>query len=210
VTCAPTPFMKPSPRAPIEEDTLLVLLVLAFAGQNVSIASGSADGYAQIGRHAARLIGEDGKLAFDRDTLQQVARATLIDVLSCRENRSDSGVAARIAGDAVGADTFLPNMATDDFLSCLSRTGIEAVCKDTSVLPRQRVKDTRTALVQHYAENRFLHPAALFAPAPEKVAAWADKHGRAEDDEESGADALNESDEAEDVQPANGYAEAAE
>jgi hypothetical protein len=202
--------MKPSPRAPIEEDTLLVLLVLAFAGQNVSIASGSADGYAQIGRHAARLIGEDGKLAFDRDTLQQVARATLIDVLSCRENRSDSGVAARIAGDAVGADTFLPNMATDDFLSCLSRTGIEAVCKDTSVLPRQRVKDTRTALVQHYAENRFLHPAALFAPAPEKVAAWADKHGRAEDDEESGADALNESDEAEDVQPANGYAEAAE
>jgi hypothetical protein len=186
------------------------LLVLAFAGQNVSIASGSADGYAQIGRHAARLIGEDGKLAFDRDTLQQVARATLIDVLSCRENRSDSGVAARIAGDAVGADTFLPNMATDDFLSCLSRTGIEAVCKDTSVLPRQRVKDTRTALVQHYAENRFLHPAALFAPAPEKVAAWADKHGRAEDDEESGADALNESDEAEDVQPANGYAEAAE
>src|SRR5258708_1336401 len=83
-------------RAPIEDDTLLGLLVLAFAGQNVSIASGNANGYAQIGRHAARLIGEDGKLAFDRDTLQQVARATLIDVLSCRENRSDSGVAAHI------------------------------------------------------------------------------------------------------------------
>lgn len=194
-------------RAPIEDDTLLALLVLAFAGQNVSIASGNADGYARIGRHAARLIGEDGKLAFDRETLQQVARATLIDVLSCRENRSDSGVAARMAGDAIGADTFLPNMATDDFLSCLSRTAIEAACKDTSVLPRQRVKDTRAALVQHYAENRFVHPAALFAPAPEKVAAWADKHGRAEDDEESGAGALNE---AEDVQPADGYAEAAE
>jgi hypothetical protein len=50
----------------------------------------------------------------------------------------------------------------------------------------------------------------LFAPAPEKVAAWVDKHDRAEDDEESGADALNESDEAEEVQPADGYAEAAE
>ena len=197
-------------RAPIEDDTLLALLVLAFAGQNVSIASGNADGYARIGRHAARLIGEDGKLGLDRDTLQQVARATLIDVLSCRENRSDSGVAARMAGDAIGADTCLPNMATEDFLSCLSRTAIEAACKDTSVLPRQRVKDTRAALVQHYAENRFVHPAALFAPAPEKVAAWTDKHGRAEDDEESGADALNESDEAEDVQPADGYAEAAE
>ena len=78
------------------------------------------------------------------------------------------------------------------------------------MLPRQRVKDTRTALVQHYAENCFVHPAALFAPAPEKVAAWADKHGRAEDDEESGADVFNGSDEAEDVQPADGYAEAAE
>ena len=184
--------------------------MLAFAGQNVSIASGNADGYARIGRHAARLIGEDGKLAFDRDTLQQVARATLIDVLSCRENRSDSGVAAHIAGDAIGADTFLPNMATEDFLSCLSRTAIEAACKDTAVLPRQRVKDTRAGLVQHYAENRFVHPAALFAPAPEKVAAWVDKHGRAEDDEESAVDALSESDEAEDVQPADGYAEAAE
>ncbi|WP_213030360.1 hypothetical protein, partial [Acinetobacter baumannii] len=30
-------------RAPIEEDTLLALLVLAFAGQNVSIASGASD-----------------------------------------------------------------------------------------------------------------------------------------------------------------------
>jgi hypothetical protein len=106
-----------------------VLRVLAFVGQNVSISSGNANGYARIGRHAARLIGEDGKLAFDRDTLQQVARATLIDVLSCRENRSDSGVAARIAGEAIGADMFLPNMATEDFLSCLSSTAIEAVCR---------------------------------------------------------------------------------
>ena len=91
-------------RAPIEDDTLLALLVLAFAGQNVSIASGNAYGYARVGRHAARLIGEDGKLAFDRNTLDQVARATLGEVLSCRENRSNSGVAARIAGEAIGAD----------------------------------------------------------------------------------------------------------
>ena len=32
-------------RAPIEDDMLLALLVLAFAGQNVSIASGNADGF---------------------------------------------------------------------------------------------------------------------------------------------------------------------
>jgi len=40
-------------RAPIEDDTLLALLVLAFAVQNVSIASGNADGYARLARHTA-------------------------------------------------------------------------------------------------------------------------------------------------------------
>jgi ParB family chromosome partitioning protein len=111
-------------RAPIEDDTLLALLVLAFAGQNVSIASGNADGYARLERHTARLIDKDGKLAFERETLQQAARAVLIDILSCRQNRSDSGVVARVAGQAIGADNFLPNMGTEDFLSCLSRTAM--------------------------------------------------------------------------------------
>ena len=55
-----------------------------------------------------------------------------------------------------------------------------------------------------------MHPAALFAPAPDKVAAWADKHALAEDDEEAGADALNDPDEIEDEHAADGYAEAAE
>jgi ParB family chromosome partitioning protein len=67
------------------------------------------------------LIGEDGKLSFDRETLVQAARSVLIEVLSLRRNRSDSGLIARIAGDAIGADQFLPNMATEDFLLCLSR-----------------------------------------------------------------------------------------
>ena len=85
----------------------------------------------------------------------------LIGVLSCRENRSDSGVVARIAGEAIGADTFLPNMGTEEFLSCLSRPALEGACKDTSVLPRQRVKDTRAALVKHFAESRFVHPSRV-------------------------------------------------
>jgi hypothetical protein len=115
-------------RAPIEEDALLALLVLAFAGQNVSIASGNADGYARLERHAARLIDKDGELVFERESMQQAAaRAVLIDVLSW----SDSGVVARVAGDAVGADNFLPNMGTEDFLSCLPRPTLEAACKDT-------------------------------------------------------------------------------
>ncbi|RWK72341.1 MAG: plasmid partitioning protein, partial [Mesorhizobium sp.] len=126
-------------RAPIEDDTLMALLVLAFAGQNVTVASGARDishyGAAGLGEHAARLFDPEGKLAFDMDTLRIAVRSLLIDVLSCRENRSNSGVVARVAGDVIAADNFLANMGTEDFLSCLSRQALEAACADTSVLP---------------------------------------------------------------------------
>jgi len=162
-------------RSPIEDDTLMALLVLAFAGRNITVVSGSGDdtyGFARMDRHAVRLIGEDGKLGFDRETLQQAARAVLVDVLSCRESRSQSGIVARIAGEAIGADAFLPNMGTEEFLSCLSRPALEGSCKDTSVLPRQRVKDTRAALVEHFKEGRFVHTSALFAPETSEVTNW--------------------------------------
>ncbi|RWO26671.1 ParB N-terminal domain-containing protein [Mesorhizobium sp.] len=163
-------------RAPIEDDTLMALLVLAFAGQNVTVASGARDiscyGAAGLGEHAARLFDQEGRLAFDMDTLRIAVRSLLIDVLSCRENRSDSGVVARVAGDVITADNFLPNMGTEHFLSCLSRQALEAACADISVLPRQKVKDTRAALVEHFKERRFVHPSALFAPTPEKLTSW--------------------------------------
>ena len=178
-------------RAPIEDDTLMALLVLAFAGQNVTVASGARDisyyGAAGLGEHAARLFDQDGKLEFDMDTLRVAVRSLLIDVLSCRESRSASGVVARVVGDVIGADNFLANMGTDEFLSCLSRLALEASCKDTSVLPRQKVKDTRAALVEHFREGRFVHPAALFAPAPEKLASWLKKNEVTEQSEDDGA-----------------------
>ncbi|UXS43052.1 ParB N-terminal domain-containing protein (plasmid) [Agrobacterium tumefaciens] len=167
-------------RAPIEDDTLMALLVLAFAGQNVTVASGTRDisyfGAVSLGEHAVPLFNQDGKLEFDMDTLRIAVRSLLIDVLSCRENRSDSGVVARVAGDAIAADNFLPNMGTEDFLSCLSRPALEASCADTSVLPRQKVKDTRAALVEHFKEGHFVHPSALFAPDQARLTAWLKKN----------------------------------
>ncbi|MBN9489810.1 MAG: ParB/RepB/Spo0J family partition protein [Alphaproteobacteria bacterium] len=174
-------------RAPIASDTLLALLVLALAGRNITIASGASDdvyGFARMDRHAVRLIGPDGKLGFDKETLQQAARGALIEVLSCRENRSDSGIVARIAGEAIGADAFLPNMGIEEFLSCLSRPALEGSCTDTSVLPRPRVKDTRAALVAHFAEGRFVHPSALFAPDAAALANWLAKHEAVPEDEQ--------------------------
>ena len=140
-------------RAPIEDDALMALLILAFAGQNVSVTTGSGGvyyGHRRLAKNAAVLFDADGKLAFDMDTLRVAARTMLVDVFSCRENATNSGIVARIAGEMIGADAFLPNMGTEDFLSCLSRPALEGSCNDTPVLPRQRVKDTRAALVEHY------------------------------------------------------------
>ncbi|RWD29462.1 MAG: plasmid partitioning protein [Mesorhizobium sp.] len=174
-------------RAPIEDDTLMALLVLAFAGQNVSLASGARDisyfGAASLGEHAARLFNPEGVLEFDMDELRAAVRSLLIDVLSCRENRSNSGIVARVAGDAICADDFLANMGSEEFLSCLSRSALEASCKDTPVLPRQKVKDTRAALVEHFREGSFVHPAALFAPDRAKLSSWlTSKAATGEDD----------------------------
>nr|WP_172690465.1 ParB N-terminal domain-containing protein [Agrobacterium deltaense]ASK48539.1 plasmid partitioning protein [Agrobacterium deltaense] len=159
-------------RAPIEDDMLMALLVLAFAGLNVRVDSGASDnvfGPKRFKRHAARLFAEDGKLAFDMETLRVAARSMLIDVLSCRRGMSNSGVVSRIAGDAIGADNFLPNMGSEDFLLCLSRQALEAAAKEANVLPRQKVRETRAALVDHFRQERFVHTAALFAPDPQDI-----------------------------------------
>ncbi|RWB66215.1 ParB N-terminal domain-containing protein [Mesorhizobium sp.] len=173
--------------APIEDDTLMALLVLAFAGQNVSVASGARDisyfGPASLGEHAARLFNPEGVFQFDMDTLRAAVRSLLIDVLSCRENRSNSGIVARVAGDAIGADDFLANMGSEEFLSCLSRSALEGSCKDTPVLPRQKVKDTRAALVEHFRDGRFVHPAALFAPDTARLSSWLTSKAASGDDD---------------------------
>jgi hypothetical protein len=173
-------------RAPIEDDMLMALLVLALAGRNISVQSGASDdvyGFARMERHAVLLVDSDGKLTFDRDTLRVAARSALIDVLSARENRTKSGIVARLAGDAIGADGFLPTMGTEEFLSCLSRQALERSCKDTPVLPRARVKDTRAALVEHFKEQRFVHPSAAFAPTAVEVASWRSKSAVGTDDD---------------------------
>jgi ParB family transcriptional regulator, chromosome partitioning protein len=82
----------------------------------------------------------------------------------------DSGLPARIAGDAIGADAHLGNMATEEFLSCLSKTAIERVGSSLNVLPRQRAKDTRAAVVAEAAGSTYIHPAALFALSQAEIA----------------------------------------
>ncbi|TPJ96097.1 plasmid partitioning protein, partial [Mesorhizobium sp. B2-5-9] len=102
---------------------------------------------------------------------------------------------------------------TEDFLSCLSRPALEGSCADTPVLPRARVKDTRAALVEHFKDGRFVHPAALFARDATSLAEWLSKNTvtEAEDDVGPEVDSLSGED-----QPSGknaleeGYREAAE
>lgn len=205
-------------QAPIEDDTLLALLVLALAGQNVRVDSGAGGDFrygGRFSRHAAALFDAKGRFAFDTDTLRIAARGALIDVLSCRENISKSGIVAIVAGGAIGADAFLANMGTEDFLSCLSRPALEASCSDTPVLPRARVKDTRTALVEHFKEGHFVHPAALFAPDAASLNDWLARSAVTDvEDDDPEAEGVAGEDQVVDGEPADGsdegYREAAE
>lgn len=199
-------------RAPIQDDTLMALLVLAFAGQNVSVTIGSGGTYygpSRLATNAAVLFDADGKLSFDMDTLRVAARTMLVDVFSCRQNATNSGIVARIAGAVVGADAFLPNMGTEDFLSCLSRPALEASCKDTPVLPRQRVKDTRAALVEHFKEGHFVHSSARFAPDATKLSQWLSSSATTADDDGAEEETADIGDELSD-EVAEAFREAAE
>jgi len=85
-------------------------------------------------------------------------------VLNCRLAYGvGSGLAARVAGDAIGADADLPHMGTEEFQSCLSRSALEAEAGRHRVLPRARVKDTRAALIEQVRETGLVLPAAQFA-----------------------------------------------
>ncbi len=150
--------------APIGDDVLIGLLVLALGGRNVQVHSGApSQGFGQRERIAEQLT-EGGVLTQDLDLLRATARGMLVQVLSCRDNMSQSGMVARHAGAAIGADVYLPNMATQEFLSCLSKQAMESTASANKVLPRNTGKETRAALIAHVGEGSFVHPAALFAP----------------------------------------------
>ncbi|MHA7777879.1 ParB/RepB/Spo0J family partition protein [Roseibium sp. M-1] len=178
-------------RAPIEDDTLMALLVIAFAGNNVRVDTGVGNTVSfrsRIAPLAASLVDETGKFSFDMDGLRIAVRSILIEVLSCRRNKSNSGIVSRIAGDVVGADSFLPNMGTEDFLLCLSRQALEAACAETSVLPRNKVRETRAALVEHFKEASFVHASALFALEANELADWKARNEIVEDQGEDTGD----------------------
>jgi hypothetical protein len=154
---------------PIDDDQLIAMLVLALGGRNVTVMSGVAGRYraSSLGAVAATLT-EGRAVTRDLVIIRQAAREALVEVLSCRENQSASGIGARYAGAAIDADAFL---ATEEFLPALSRAALEQCASANSVAPQARVKDTRAALIARIGDGTFVYPGARFEPTEEEQAA---------------------------------------
>ena len=148
--------------AEIGDGQLLGLMVLALAGRNVEVRSVEADDGHGVRQRVAREIAGGGALTGDMAVLRRAARTVLARVLSCRADRSSSGAAAILAGAAVGAERYLPNMATEEFLACLSRQALDAAAAACGLRALGRAKDTRGMLVKHGRKAGYVHPAARF------------------------------------------------
>ena len=153
---------------PCDDTTLIGLLVLALSARNVTIQTDDYDRPART--NLVQSITEGGRLSQDAERMRVVARQILAGILSCTLGRGDSGLVARIAGDALGADSHIGNMATEDFLGCLSKAGIEKVGSSLRVLPCPRAKDTRAEVLKQAAGTTYVHPAAHFALTEAEVA----------------------------------------
>lgn len=167
----------------IDDIGLLGLLILSLGAANVEIRTG---GHSRDKRQAIiQRVTEGGRLTQDLTLLRQAAREMLAFILSCRPGYNASGLVARFAGDAIGADAHLPNMATEAFLSCLSKAALEHAASGLSVLPRQRAKDTRAALIEQVGQGHFVLPTARFAPTDEELAAHQTPTASWDNDDES-------------------------
>jgi len=186
---------------PIDDGRMIALLVLAFAGNNIEVKSGLAQDSMRRGNRAeiAGLLTEGGAITSDPATLQKAARAMLAYTLSCRKNWSGSGDLARLAGDAIGADAYLPNMANTEFMSCLSKAATEGVALGLGVPVQPTGKATRGAVIARVGEGRWVYPQAVFSAAAETMAEWtaggtdadADEPGGTALDEDFGGDGLD-------------------
>ena len=53
-------------------------------------------------------------------------------------------------------------MATEEFLSCLSKTGVEKAATAAGVPTGVRARDTRAQLVSHFTAGTYIYPDAVF------------------------------------------------
>jgi ParB family chromosome partitioning protein len=189
-------------KAEIDDMTFVALLVLALGGDNVSVQSGS-EGFER--KEIGKALIQGGVLTSDGVAIHTAARTVLKAVLSCRINTSNSGPFARVAGDAIGASLHLPNMASEEFLSCLSKAGLEKAARAEGVRVESRGRDTRANMVERFKDGRYVYPVALFrlteeeareAERPREIPGWSET-------EDGDAEAVEDSADGEPKEPAS-------
>ncbi len=171
-------------RPPIPEEQAQLLRFVGFGATELAQncfplpgATGYRDGWEEIGRDLADAVTPAEYAALQRATQyahytpESVVRALwhAAERLGC-DNMTNSGIVARVAGDAIDAKLFLPNMATEEFLSCLSKAALEKAAAAEGVKVGSRGKDTRANLIERFKDGTYVHPSALFAPTPDEVA----------------------------------------
>jgi len=176
----------------IDDQTLIALLVIAFAGDNVQVRTGEKIEPGQIYHRRSALaypLISGGVLTADPETIRTGARAMLKHALCLRDGFGMfSGPVARIAGETVNASQFLPNMATQEFLSCLSKPEIERIGSASGVLPRQTGKATRAAVVDRFKTERFIYPGAAFPLTADEIGKLAKSQNRVTYEHTTGGD----------------------
>jgi ParB family chromosome partitioning protein len=95
----------------------------------------------------------------------------LASVLSCQVGAAGSGTMARHAGVAIGADAWLPSMANEAFLGCLSKAALNEAAMVQGVGRFDRAKDTRAAMCRAFEQRTYVHPQARFALTAEELEA---------------------------------------
>jgi ParB family chromosome partitioning protein len=93
-----------------------------------------------------------------------------------------------VAGAAIDAAAYLPNMATEEFLACLSRAALERSAATEGVRVEVRVKDTRARMVERFKDGTWIYPSSRFTASAEAIADLAGD----EADEPTGEDADGE------------------
>ena len=114
-------------------------------------------------------ITEGGRLSHDVERLRVVARQTLANVLSCSLGHGDSGLpAGSLATPSAPTLTSATWRPRNSSVASPRRPSNEFGSSPT--LLRQRVKDTRAAVVAEAAGSTYIHPAALFALSQAEIA----------------------------------------
>ncbi|MBO1360265.1 ParB/RepB/Spo0J family partition protein [Acetobacter sacchari] len=146
-------------RETVDPWTLVAGLILAFAGDNISISNS----YGRVAEQVAHTLFPEGYLVRDEQAIRENAVAVLKAVANCSEAYgAGSGQPARVMGLLFNAEAHLPNMAFEDFLKTFSKQGIAKAVEAEGLEAQATGKLMRAALIEKTGEGRWVHPAAAF------------------------------------------------